>query len=322
MPRVTGLAAAGAFVGGVVIFPPAIAGLRRLGIRQRERSEGPGSHLIKAGTPTAGGVVFCLVLALAWALGPRGAPGGVVVAAGLLGAGVGLFDDLTKVRSGEGVRVLPKFALLLGCALALAVGLELTGAGRQLIPALGWRDLGLGGIALAAFAVLATANAVNLTDGVDGLAAGSAVPSFLAIGVAAFLEHRPGLAETCWAVAGVLVAFLLYNRPRARIFMGDAGSLALGLMLAVAAAETGLLVLLPLLAAVFLAETISVILQVGFFKLTHGRRLLRMSPLHHHLELGGMGEWGVDLRLWAASLAAAVLTLLWAAWAGLGGGAA
>lgn len=319
MPRVTGLAAAGAFVAGVVVYPPAIAGLRRLGVGQREREDGPSSHLAKAGTPTAGGAVFCLVLALVWAAGLRGAAGGVVVGAGLLGSAVGLLDDLTKVRTGAGIRVLPKFGLLLGCAAVAAAGLDLTGAGRQLVPDLGWVDLGLGGIALAAFALLATSNAVNLTDGIDGLTAGCAVPSFIVLGVAADLEQRPLLAGTCWAVAAVLLAFLLFNRPRARVFMGDAGSLAVGLMLAVAAAETGLLILLPLLAAVFLVETLSVMLQVGYFKLSHGRRLLRMSPLHHHLELGGMGEWGVDLWLWAASWAAAGLTLGWAAWTGFGG---
>ena len=319
MARVTQLAAAGALVGGLVLYPPAIVGLRRLGVGQRERRDGPPSHLIKAGTPTAGGVVFCVVLAVTWIVGLRGAAGGVVVGAGLLGAAVGLFDDLTKVRTGEGIRVLPKFALLLGCAAVVAVGLVATGASTQLVPMAGWRDLGLAGIALAALAVLATSNAVNLTDGVDGLAAGAAFPGFLVLGLAAQLEGRPELAGTCWAVAAVLVAFLVFNRPRARIIMGDAGSLALGLMLAVAAAEVGLLILLPLLAAVFLAETGSVILQVGYFKLTGGRRLLRMSPLHHHLELGGLGEWAVDLRLWTASWFAGALALLWALAAGLGG---
>ena len=319
MARVTQLAAAGALVGGLVLYPPAIVGLRRLGVLQRERRDGPTSHLRKAGTPTAGGVVFCAVLVAAWLLGLRGAAGGVVVGAGVLGMAVGLFDDLTKVRSGEGIRVVPKFLLLALCAGVLGVGLALTGAQSQLIPVAGWRDLGLYGIALAALAVLATSNAVNLTDGVDGLAAGTAVPGFLALGLAAQLQGRAELAGTCWSVAAVLLAFLVFNRPRAKIFMGDAGSLALGLMLAVAAAEVGLLILLPLIAVVFLVETGSVILQVGYFRLTGGRRLFRMSPLHHHLEMGGLGEWAVDLRLWAASWVAGGLALLWALATGLSG---
>ncbi|MGC8473123.1 MAG: phospho-N-acetylmuramoyl-pentapeptide-transferase, partial [Candidatus Dormibacteria bacterium] len=183
----------------------------------------------------------------------------------------------------------------------------------------GWDLTSVGWFLLAVFVIVATSNAVNLTDGVDGLAPGTAVPGFLALGLAAQLQGRSELAGTCWSVAAVLLAFLVFNRPRAKIFMGDAGSLALGLMLAVAAAEVGLLVLLPLLGAVFLVETGSVILQVGYFRLTGGRRLFRMSPLHHHLEMGGLGEWAVDLRLWAASWAAGALALLWAVATGLGG---
>lgn len=319
MPRVNQLAVAGAFVGGVLLYPPAIVTLRRIGLRQVERHEGPASHLSKAGTPTAGGVVFGLVLAAIWAAALRDPAGGVVVAAAALGTGIGLVDDWAKVHRGSGIRVLPKFAWLALCAGLLGLGLAATGAGWQLVPGLGWRDLGAAGLALGAFAALATANASNLTDGVDGLTAGVAVPAFAAVAVAAAVEHRLELASTCLVVAAGLLAFLVFNRPQARIFMGDAGSLALGLMLAVAAAEAGLLVLLPLLAVVFLIEAVSVIAQVGYFKLSHGRRLLRMSPFHHHLELGGMTEWEVDLRLWAVSLIAAVLVVGWALWTGLSG---
>jgi phospho-N-acetylmuramoyl-pentapeptide-transferase len=303
----------------VALYPFAIVVLRRLDIRQRERADGPGSHLVKAGTPTSGGLLFCLVVAAAWLIALRDAAGGVVVAAAALGAAVGFADDLTKIRSGTGMRALPKFTLLALCAAGLAVGLFATGATRELVPGLGLREVGALGLALAAFALLATSNATNLADGVDGLAAGCAVPAFAACGAAAAVEHRMALATTCWCVAAVLLAFLIYNRPRARIFMGDAGSLALGLMLAVAAAEVGLLFLLPLLAAVYVIEAASVIAQVGYFKLTGGRRLLRMSPFHHHLELGGMGEWEVDLRLWSVSVVTALLVVGWAIWSGLGG---
>ncbi len=319
MPRVNQLAVAGAFVAGVALYPPAIVTLRRLGLRQVERTDGPASHLSKAGTPTAGGVVFCVVLAAVWAVALRDPAGGVVVAAAALGTGVGVIDDWTKVHHGSGIRALPKFAWLALCAGLLGWALAASGAGWQLVPGLGWRDLGAAGVGLAAFAALATANASNLADGVDGLTAGVAVPAFAACGVAAAIQHRPGLASTCLAVAAGLLAFLVFNRPHARIFMGDAGSLALGLMLAAAAAETGLLLLLPLLAVVFLIEALSVMAQVGFFKLTHGRRLLRMSPFHHHLELGGMSEWEIDLRLWSVSLIAAVLVIAWAMWTGLAG---
>ncbi len=320
MPRVNGLVVAGAFVGGLVIYPPAIGGLRRLGLRQVERTDGPASHLTKSGTPTAGGLVFCILLAAGWGLVLRDPVGGVVVAAAALGGAIGLLDDLRKAHQGEGLRVRPKFALLAGCAALLALGLAATHASVELIPGLGMKDLGWGGIVLAAIAMLATANAANLTDGVDGLAAGCAIPALAACGAAAALEHKTNLALTCWLAAALVLSFLFFNLPRARVFMGDAGSLAIGLLLAAAAAETGLLLLLPLLAAVFLAETVSVIAQVGFFKLTGGRRLLRMSPLHHHLELGGWSEWAVDLRLWSISLLTAALVVGWAVWSGIKGG--
>ncbi|MHB8394620.1 MAG: phospho-N-acetylmuramoyl-pentapeptide-transferase [Candidatus Dormibacteria bacterium] len=319
MPRVNGLVVAGAFVGGLVLYPPAIRSLRRLGLRQVERSDGPQSHLSKAGTPTAGGLVFCILLAAVWGLALRDPLGGVVVAAAALGGAIGLLDDLRKAHRGEGLRVRPKFVLLTVCAAILALGLSATHASVELVPGLGMRDLGWGGIALAALAMLATANAANLTDGVDGLAAGCAIPALVACGSAAALEQKMSLAVTCWSAAALILAFLFFNLPKARVFMGDAGSLAIGLLIAAAAAETGLLVLLPLLAAVFLAETLSVIAQVGYFKLTGGRRLLRMSPLHHHLELGGLSEWAIDLRLWSVSLVTAGLVVGWAFWSGIQG---
>jgi phospho-N-acetylmuramoyl-pentapeptide-transferase len=319
MPRVNGWTVAGAFAGGLVLYPPTIFALGRLGIRQRERTDGPSSHLVKAGTPTAGGLLFTVLLALVWVVALRDPAGAVVVAAAVLGAAVGFLDDLTKVRRGGGLRVVPKFLLLALCAAALGVALQATHASWEVVPGLGLRNLGIGGIALAALALLATANAANLADGVDGLAAGCAIPALAACGAAASLEHRPLLALTCWAAAALVLAFLCFNLPVARIFMGDAGSLALGLMLAAAAAETGLLILLPLLALVYLAEAASVIVQVGYFRISGGKRLLRMSPLHHHLELGGMGEWGVDVRLWGVSLITSGLVVGWAVWSGLGG---
>ncbi len=317
MPRVSWLAAVGSFAAGALLFPLAIAGLGRAGLRQVEREEGPRSHLVKSGTPTAGGVFFVLVAVVAWAAAIRDAAGGMVVAAAVLGMLVGVGDDLLKARTGQGLRVRPKFILLALCAAVLALGMHAAGPIPQTVPVVGPRDLGAAWLALGAFAALAASNGVNLADGVDGLSAGCALPAFLALGAMAQLEHRGLLAATCWCLAAAVLAFLLYNRPRARVFMGDSGALALGLALAVAAAEVGGLVLLPLLGAVFLAEALSVIAQVSFFKLTGGRRLLRMSPLHHHFELGGLGEWAVDLRFWAAAWTCAALALGWAIWSGL-----
>jgi phospho-N-acetylmuramoyl-pentapeptide-transferase len=320
MPRVNWLAAAGTLAGGVAIYPLAIQGLGRLGLRQVERSDVPTSHLSKTGTPTAGGLVFVIALLAAWAVVARDPAGGLLAGAAALGCAVGLADDWTKISRGEGVRFRPKLLLLALCAGLLTVGLAAVAATTQTVPGLGARDLGVLGLALAGFAILATANAANLADGVDGLAAGCGIPGLAACAVLAMLEHRPELATTCLCLAAALAAFLVYNRPRARVFMGDAGSLAVGLALAVAAIEVGLLVLLPLLAIVFVAEAGSVVIQVGYFRLTHGRRVFRSSPLHHHFEEGGMSEWAVDFRFWTVAAAGAALAAYWAVAAGLVGG--
>jgi phospho-N-acetylmuramoyl-pentapeptide-transferase len=321
MPRVNWLAAAGTFVGALAVYPLAISGLGRVGLRQVPRSDVPSSHLQKTGTPTAGGIVFVVAAVVAWAIVARDPAGGLVVGAAALGCGAGLFDDLTKLGRGDGVRFRPKLLLLAGCAGVVAVGVFATSATTQTIPGLGPRDLGLLGLALAGFAILATANAANLTDGVDGLAAGCGIPGFGACAALAMVEHRPELAVTCACLAASLLAFLFFNRPRAAVFMGDAGSLAVGLALAVAAIEVGALVLLPLLALIFVAEAGSVIIQLTHVRLTHGRRLFRASPIHHHFEEGGMSEWGIDFRFWALAALAAALAAYWAVSAGLPGGA-
>jgi len=321
MPRVNWLAAAGTFLGTLAVYPLAISGLGRIGLRRVERSDLPRSHMAKIGTPTAGGALFVIALLVTWAIVARDPAGGLVAGGAALGCGAGLVDDVAKVRRGEGVRFRPKLLLLAACAALLTLGVFATSATTQTIPGLGPRDLGLLGLALAGFAILATANAANLTDGVDGLAAGCGIPGLAACAALAMVEHRSQLAVTCACLAAALLAFLFFNRPRARVFMGDAGSLAVGLALAVSAIEVGALVLLPILALVFVAEAGSVIVQLTHVKLTHGRRLFRASPIHHHFEEGGMSEWGIDLRFWAISALAAALGAYWAVAAGLPGGA-
>jgi phospho-N-acetylmuramoyl-pentapeptide-transferase len=314
------LAVVATFAGALLVFPMAIRGLARVGLREVERPDVPSSHLSKTGTPTAGGVVFVAAALVVWAVVARDPAGGLVAGAAVLGCAVGLVDDRTKVLRGEGIRFRPKLLVLVVCAGLLTVGVRAVNATHQTVPMLGPRELGVLGLVLVAFAILATANAVNLTDGIDGLAAGCGIPGLCACGALAMLEHRVELATTCLCLAAALAAFLAYNLPRAKVFMGDAGSLALGLALAVAASEVGVLVLLPLLALVFVAEAASVVAQVGYFRLTHGRRIFRSSPIHHHFELGGMSEWGIDLRFWAVACVAAALAVYWAVAAGLPGG--
>ncbi|HVA22194.1 MAG TPA: phospho-N-acetylmuramoyl-pentapeptide-transferase [Candidatus Micrarchaeia archaeon] len=311
-------AAAGALVVGLVAYPPAIAGLRRLGLAQRVRAEGPAAHLGKAGTPTAGGLVFLGFAVVAWLALGRDPAGGLVCLAAIGGAAIGLFDDWLNAKGDRlGLGVRPKLAAQGVVAVGLAVGLVLHGHDLQFIPGLGPIQLGAGAIALVALAGVATSNAVNLADGVDGLAAGLAVPPLAVCAWLAAAQGQRGVAVVCAAAAAGLLAFLVVNRPPARLFMGDTGALGLGFLLAAAATTVGLLVLLPLLGLVFVAEAGSVVLQVAYFKRTGGRRLLRMSPLHHHLELGGLGEWSIDRRLWGLAAAAALGTALLALHGGL-----
>jgi phospho-N-acetylmuramoyl-pentapeptide-transferase len=162
-------------------------------------------------------------------------------------------------------------------------------------------------IPLSVVAIVGTANAVNLTDGLDSLAGSTALVAFTAYGVIAYLYEQYYLVTFCFTVAGAVAAFLWFNAHPAQVFMGDTGSLALGATLAVVALMVGQVVLLPLVGFIFVVVAISVILQVGYFKLTKGKRLFKMAPLHHHFELSGWSETQVTQRFWLVSVLAAML---------------
>ncbi len=312
-------ASAGLGVAGVPV-------LRRLRAGQVVRADGPSSHLAsKSGTPTLGGLLFVppSVLAAAWVGGwGAGAPDVRVVAvcACSLACGlVGLCDDLLILSRGssQGLPANAKFAALLTVATALCAW----GATRPTpVVALpfGLPTLRLGRVSywvLGAFAVLSEANAVNLADGLDGLAAGTSAVAFAGLGLALAGDREATMAGLCFAFAGGCCGFLLHNRHPARIFMGDTGALALGGALGAAGVLCGAIVPLLAVSAVFAAEAASVALQVAYFKYTRwkfgaGRRILRMSPLHHHFELGGAPERRVVRGFWAAGLAAAVLATI------------
>ncbi len=323
-PRIVGVtalaAAAGALALGLVANPLAIAALRRVGLAQRVRAEGPVAHQTKAGTPTAGGVVFLGLAVCAWLILGRDPAGGTVALAAAAGGAIGLADDWLNARGrGLGLTVRQKLAAQLVVAIGVAALLAAHAPTAALVPGLGLVGLGLGGVALAALAGVATSNAVNLADGLDGLAAGLCIPPLAVCAWLGVAQGQDGVAAVCAAAAAGLVAFLVFNRPPARCFMGDTGALGLGFLLAAAATAVGLLCLLPLLALVFVVEAASVVAQVAYFRLTGGRRLLRMSPLHHHLELGGLTEWAIDLRLWGLSAASALVTAILALHGGLAG---
>jgi phospho-N-acetylmuramoyl-pentapeptide-transferase len=168
-------------------------------------------------------------------------------------------------------------------------------------------DLGWVYIPIAIFIIVGTANAVNFTDGLDSLAGWVTAFGFAAYGVIAYLQQQIYLVTFCFIMVGALLAFLWYNAHPAELFMGDVGSLALGSTLAVVALMTGQWLLLPLVGIIFVAEAVSVILQVTYFKLTKGKRIFKMAPIHYHFILMGWSETQVVQRFWLVGLLAAML---------------
>jgi phospho-N-acetylmuramoyl-pentapeptide-transferase len=296
-------ASAATFAVALALGRPLIEALRRRSARQTAYEDAPKTHQAKTGTPTMGGVLFALAPLVTLAVAPSRAT--VALAVLVLGCmAIGAVDDLASIRKqkNRGLRALPKFALT-----AVAAVVFLLVAGQQApvflgigsVPAWLWYGLSI-------CVVLATTHAVNLTDGLDGLAGGTVLPPLAVLAFVALRLGNPSVATFELAIIGAVLAFLVYNRHPARVFMGDTGSLALGAALAGGAILTGTHLLLPLIGGVFAAETLSVIVQVASYKTTR-RRVFRMSPLHHHFELGGWPETTVTTRFWMASLALSLL---------------
>ncbi|HXR27726.1 MAG TPA: phospho-N-acetylmuramoyl-pentapeptide-transferase [Candidatus Baltobacteraceae bacterium] len=302
-----------AFALVVILMPVYIRFLRYVGLGKRIRIDGPDTHLVKEGTPTMGGllvisVVGALALLLNLVDASTFAPLATIALVGALGA----VDDILNVRTGDGMRGRYKVIWQAVVALIAAFNIQRTYhitalavpfIGAVAIPAWAY-------IVFAAFAIVATCNGVNLTDGLDGLAGGTLIFAFVAYLIIALANAplvQPNLAVLSALIIGALLGFLWFNVHPAQIFMGDAGSLSLGATLAVTALITGQVLILPLIGIVFVAEAGSDILQVGYYKLTGGRRILRMAPLHHHFELGGWDEEKVTLRFWIVGLLAAML---------------
>jgi len=175
------------------------------------------------------------------------------------------------------------------------------------IPWAGEFELGFGYIPLAVIIIVFTTTAVAITDGLDGLAGGTTALAFLAYGVIALLQEQTYLATFCFTVVGATAGFLWYNSYPAQVFMGDTGALALGSSLAVVALMTGHWLLLPIIGIVFVLEGLSDIIQIGFFRLTGGKRIFKMSPLHHHFELLGWSEPQVVMRFWLLGIVGSLL---------------
>ena len=307
---IQGLLLAFAFV--VILMPGYIRVVRWLGFAKQIRVEGPEGHMSKAGTPTSGGALLILVIAvLALVFNLIDASTFAPLAAlGLVGL-LGLVDDYLNAKTGFGISVRQKLAWQIVVALYAAQQIQHTYAIESItVPFVG--DVKIASwvfIAFAAFAIIATSNGVNITDGLDGLAGGTLVFAFVPFIIIALFNSplQPNLALLCCIVIGALLGFLWFNAHPAQIFMGDAGSLGFGAMLAVVSMITGQLLLLPLIGIIFVMETGSVVLQVAYFKATGGRRIFRMTPIHHHFELGGWDEEKITLRFWIIAILAGLL---------------
>jgi phospho-N-acetylmuramoyl-pentapeptide-transferase len=314
------IAAAVAMVTTLAGTPLLTRWLQARGIGQPIREEGPQGHLTKAGTPTMGGVAIVAGGALGYvAAHVRGTSiftwGGMLTMGVIILAGaVGLLDDIIKVRNARnlGLNKRAKFGGLVVVGVVFAwlatqeinvnTDLSFTRAGTSGINLEPW----LWGL-WAVLLIIGATNAVNLTDGLDGLAAGSGAFSYTAYVVIAFwafrhedVYHIPqalDLAIVAAAMVGACAGFLWWNAAPAQIFMGDTGSLAIGAGLAAMALLTNTHLLLPIVGGVYVVETLSVIIQVASFRL-FGRRVFRMAPLHHHYELGGWPETTVIIRFW------------------------
>ncbi|MCL2031294.1 MAG: phospho-N-acetylmuramoyl-pentapeptide-transferase [Oscillospiraceae bacterium] len=315
---------AGAFLAtvlsGVVLLPV----LRRLKLGQSIREEGPKWHSSKAGTPTMGGLMFIFGIALVvvtvgWPLMMRGDYSHLMILgfAGVCGV-IGLLDDLAKVRKQRnmGLTALQKLALQMAAAAAFIAFLRYFGhlTTDIYIPFTGV-TLRLNAVVymvLALPVVVGIVNAVNLTDGVDGLCTSVTLPIAAAFTAFAYLWEKEGMSLTAAALAGAMMGFLLYNFHPAKVFMGDTGALFLGGALCGLAFASGTPLILLVMGAVFVFEMFSDILQVSYFKITKGKRMFKMAPFHHHLEMIGWSEPVI-----AGVAAAVTIALCWLGWLGV-----
>lgn len=298
--------------------------LRSLKARQYIREDGPQTHLKKAGTPTMGGLFFIPIAAIVpaiWAFFAKVPDFDAVLALSLVTLGygfIGWIDDwqVIRLRSNKGISPRMKLALQIAVAVLFCLWLFLTQPANltNLNLPFGWTiPLGFFFWVLAGFTMVGESNATNLTDGVDGLAAGTCAIAFLGLGILISATH-PGLMIFCAGMAGSCLGFVVHNRNKAKVFMGDTGSLALGGAIAAVAIFTNHLWELFILSGLFFVETVSVIAQVGYYKATKGpdgvgKRLFKMSPFHNHLELSGWTETQIVGVFYLVNLALVALSL-------------
>lgn len=294
---------------------PTIPLLARLRVRKAIREEAPERHRMKAGTPTMGGLLIILAVLLATLAALRGLPSGPAIAlVVMLGYGaVGAADDLIGVRRGRNLGLRGRDRLAVQIPLAVLVALYVArrpDLGTALVlPYYGALDLGWVYVVFAVLYVVGFTNGVNFTDGLDGLAGGTVAIAAAAYAAIALRVGQPEMAVLAAALAGGCLGFVWFNAHPAAVIMGDVGSNALGAGLAAIAIITKTELTLLVVGIVFVVEVASVMLQVGYFKSTGGRRLFRMSPIHHHFELSGWTETQTVTRFWLVAAFAALFGL-------------
>ena len=329
----TSLAVLTAMVFALLLGPWIINKLKKLSMTQQIRDDGPKTHMGKAGTPTMGGllIILCILLAvLMW--GDLKNLYIWVMIISLVGFGaIGLFDDYLKIvrKNHKGLKAYQKFGSQVILALAIGIFLYMNPKDQYadvlIIPFFKkWLfDFGWLYIPFSLIVIVGSSNAVNLTDGIDGLAIGLVAVAILANGVLVYISGHKGLAQYlqvlylpgtgeltvfCGAMLGASLGFLWFNSYPADVFMGDIGSLGLGGSLGTLAIITKHEIVLAIVGGIFVIETISVMLQVASFKLT-GRRVFKMAPIHHHFELKGWPEPKVIIRFWIVGIMLALLSL-------------
>jgi len=305
----------------VIWGTPLVRVLRYFKVGKAIRVDGPERHFSKLGTPTMGGVMIILPVVLITVLLNASnlvgitllgrsvmVPVGVMVSYAILGA-VDDWQGLRGKRYAAGLSARTKFLFQLILALITATMLRfLLQVPDLYLPGVDYTvRLGIWYIPVAALLIVTFSNAVNLTDGLDGLAGLIAATAFAAYGGIALLHGWIYLARFCFTVVGAIFGFLWFNVHPAQLFMGDTGSLALGATLGVVALMTGQWALLPIIAIIPTSTVLSVVLQVSYFKWTGGKRLFKMSPLHHHFELSGWSETQIVQRFWLISLLFAMI---------------
>lgn len=297
-----------AFIFTVIMSPWFIPLLKRFKFGQEVRDDGPQSHLKKQGTPTMGGIIFVSAIALSSVIGMLRIGSIDIKALQILfltlGFGVtGFLDDYLKIKrhKSDGLSPKQKLAIQLVITLVFTVWVFISSdsetAGILYIPFTGAKECALSiklpiwlFVPFAVFVVLGTDNGVNFTDGLDGLCSSVTAVTAAFFMLMGLFNNEAGLSMVSAAVIGGLLGFLLFNVYPAKVFMGDTGSLALGGFVAAAAVTNGLELFIPVIGLIYLAEVLSVIIQVSYFKATHGKRFFKMAPIHHHFELLGNSE--------------------------------